>query len=158
MSKYMVQNMSLAVVITLVFGCSPNLPKRERPSVSDGPGLQHDLPDARAPDASTADIKRHDKSEVGLAADLVLDADAAGNDAGVSGDGTGDGPTDSKLDVVPDANILDGSGKLKLVQGGFATVGPPKGTTKIFRLRESGFEPGDRICSALYCVTGGIMP
>ena len=67
--------------------------------------------------------------------------------------------SDADPDVVLDAISQDGTGNLKLAQGGVATVGPSKVNTKRkYRLVECGFETGQRRCGAMFCITGGIQP
>ena len=136
----MVPKLFLVAVVSLVIGCSLDLPSRERPGVRDGPGSHADL-------TLDADKRQNDVLHVDQGKDLAQDiqkADLKRQDKLVSQDGPAQ-------DQGPSPGVV-------LARGSFSTGGSGIGGNML--LVESGFEVGEKLCASAknICVVGGITP
>lgn len=138
MSIFMVLRLSLVAVLSLLLGCSLDLPKRERPSVRDGPGLHVDLDADRGKNDIPQVDQGKDLSTDNPVPDLKQPDKLAFKDGPVQDQGLGPG-------VV-------------LARGSFSTGGSGSGGNML--LVESGFEVGEKLCATAknICIVGGITP
>jgi len=156
-------------IVVLAAGCVPERdnqwdPGGINPTKRDSgvdAAIDMPFPDAAA-DKATSDAET-DMSLPDVTVDMPIP------DIGIdmaSVDATSDVGMDSAIDStqtvvpdsMPDAPSIDGPKILKLVNGGIVSVGAAAPSATKYRLIESGFELTDRVCGALYCMTGGITP
>lgn len=162
----------LVTAMCVAFFVSACVPERDNPGDPFGINpKQRDSGEDLAIDRALAEVGV-DMTRADAAIDIATpDAalDQVMPDAGIdmaSADAASDMGLDSAIDstivVVPDStpdvSSKDGPKILRLVKGGITSVGPPFIGTSQYKLIESGFELKNRVCSATYCITGGITP